>query len=207
MTRFPTSNRDTQLREHLGTRVYMASHPALRPYMRRGLRPVEFGDRVWPAALCAMSHVAVDATDRVVEIGCGWGIVGIHLARTCGARVTCTDADPRLQPFVDAHASLNGVAVPFEAHSFADLAQDPSVADVIVGSDICYSDEVVADLIRLVDASAAAGVRRFVITDAGRPDFETLLTHCQAGFDCVVQVHADDTSRPIRLLEVRLPGT
>ncbi|MGE0040422.1 MAG: methyltransferase [Vicinamibacterales bacterium] len=207
MTTFPTSNQETLLREHLGTKVYMGSHPALRPYLRHALRPQEFGDRVWPAALCAMAHVAVEPSDRVLEIGCGWGIVGIHVARTFGARVTCTDADPRLRPFVEAHAALNGVSVPFEVRSFGELADRPLDADVIVGSDICYSEEVVGELARLVDAAARGRVRRVVIADAARPDFGSLVQHCQARYDCALSTYEGErASTRVSLLEISLPA-
>ena len=171
MPKYDRSDRASKEREFLGTRQYMAHHPVIRRLLRGGSRPTEFGHRVWETTLTVMRHLDRCRYDRVLEIGCGWGLLGVHLARR-GANVTCSDVDPRLEAVVTAHAALNGVEVEFLAAGFADLDAFRLRRDLIVGVEICYSDAVVADLLGLL--GRVAPPTEVLIADPGRPDFEEL---------------------------------
>ena len=105
-------------REYLGTKVYMASHPKMRSLFRSDARPTDFGDKVWNSTLTLMRYLDGRTFGRVIDIGCGWGILGIHLARNSGTRVTCVDADPKLQKVVELHSKLNDVRVSFKTANF-----------------------------------------------------------------------------------------
>ncbi|MHC4392582.1 MAG: class I SAM-dependent methyltransferase [Planctomycetota bacterium] len=207
MPRFDSSDPVNQVRTHRGTRVYMASHPALRPYMRGARRPQHFGHRLWDASLHLVESLEDASPRTVLDIGCGWGFLGIHLARTCGAAVTCIDLDERLEPIVRAHAELNGVSVPFRAARLSDVTDQELSCDLIVGSDICFSAEITAQLIALVDrASGLAG--QVVIGDIGRPDFADLVSHCETRYDCSVRrAAASSDSKASEILTVTFgPG-
>jgi cyclopropane fatty-acyl-phospholipid synthase-like methyltransferase len=45
----------------------------------------------------------------VLELGCGWGLVGIACAKTFQAQVTGLDADAAVFPYLQLHAARNGV--------------------------------------------------------------------------------------------------
>ena len=47
--------------------------------------------------------------DRVLEVGCGWGLAAVYCAKKYGALVTGSDIDEEVFPFVDLHARINRV--------------------------------------------------------------------------------------------------
>jgi predicted nicotinamide N-methyase len=192
MPKFEISDPINMVRSHCGTKIYMASHPALRSNMRGVNRPKHFGDKVWGASLHLVEYLEHISANHVLDIGCGWGLVGIHIARTINANVTCTDLDDCLEAIVLAHATLNEVAITFSALGFNDLLQTDLNHDLIVGSDICFSDETVKQLIELIDHAQNCKARRIIIADIGRPDFTDLVNHCQKKYECNLK-QVDDT--------------
>ncbi len=58
--------------------------------------------------LAMLSLTSFDSTDRVLDLGCGVGIVGIYAAR-CGAIVTMTDFDSQAVAVAAANCQINGV--------------------------------------------------------------------------------------------------
>jgi predicted nicotinamide N-methyase len=205
MPKFETSDQISKIRSHRGTRVYMGSHPALRAHMRGVNRPKHFGDRVWGSALQLIEQLEHTSVRTVLDIGCGWGLLGIHLARTIGAEVTCTDLDECLENIVQAHAKLNEVSIKFCAVGFDELVKTDLVHDLIVGSDICFSEEVVGQLKVLVDHAFNCGAGEIMIADIGRPDFKDLVKHCEEKYITKLErVEGVEKSKPCLILSIDL---
>lgn len=203
MPRYEISDRELMLRSYRGTQVYMASHPTVRRNFRGRERPTEFGDKVWDMTLRMMTFLEDVAVESVLEIGCGWGLLGIHLARTSGAKVVCSDADPKLAPIVKKHAALNSVEVSFCLKGLATLPEEALGAELIVGSEICYGEELRIELCALVDRAAKAGAKRFMIADPGRPDFEDLCRFCREKYPTeVMDIRLEGETKPSWLLSV-----
>lgn len=59
--------------------------------------------------LAMLSLTSFDASDRVLDLGCGVGIVGIYAAR-CGADVMMTDFDSEAVGVAIANCATNGVS-------------------------------------------------------------------------------------------------
>lgn len=171
----------------------MASHPAVKRCFRGKERPTEFGEKVWDMTFRMMVYLETTSAKSALEIGCGWGIVGIHLARLSGAKVLCSDVDPKLEPIVLKHAELNEVDVGFSSLGLSDLPDEALSAELIVGSEICYCEELSLELCAFVDRAAKAGAKQFMIADPGRPDFDALCDHCREKY-------------PTELTDIRLPG-
>jgi predicted nicotinamide N-methyase len=57
-------------------------------------------------------------------------------------------------------------------------AQDLAAFDLIVGTDICFWEDLVDPLYQLVQYGVAAGVAEILIADPGRPPFDELCTRC-----------------------------
>ncbi len=195
MPKFEISDLKRKTRSHCGTQIYMASHPVLRSFMRGVHRPKHFGDRVWGASLKLVEQLEFVSAKKVLDIGCGWGLVGVHLARTKEAEVTCTDLDDCLGQIVQAHAELNEVSIKFRAVSFKDLIKTDLAYDLVIGSDICFSDEVVAELILLIDHAYACGTSKVMIADIGRPDFTDLVEHSKKKYITKLE-KIDDVNNP-----------
>ena len=183
MKLYDSSDQVTMQRSYLGTKVYMASHPSIRKLFRSGGRPTDFGDKVWDSTLGLMTHLHSERYATIMDIGCGWGILGIHLARMWGADVTCIDADPKLQPVVNLHAQLNNIQASFVAAKFSEISSSMLNCELIVGSEICYDESVCEDLCKLVDLASTTRVKKIVIADPGRPDFDDLYIYCKKKYE------------------------
>lgn len=124
-----------------------------------GDRQLPFGVVLWPSAI-ALAHelasrrVAV-AGKRVLEIGAGTGLPGI-VAASLGARVVQTDRHPVVLHVCKMNAERNGVAI---EHREADWTEwtDAGAYDLILGSDVLYSDTLHPYVRRIFEKNLAPG--------------------------------------------------
>jgi predicted nicotinamide N-methyase len=130
----------------------------------------------------------------MLELGCGWGLVGIACAKTFQAQVTGLDADAAVFPYLHLHAQRNGVSIATRQGSFAALTpQDLAAFALIVGADICFWEELVDPLYQLVRDGVAAGVAEILVADPGRPPFDELCARCLQHGDAEVLAWATTT--------------
>ncbi len=112
---------------------------------------------------------------RILEIGCGWGIAGISCVKNFNSVVTCIDRDPAVFPYVHLHAKINGVHVTTIRSDFDDLGESfLEKADIIIGSDICFWDDMVDIITALILRALKSGVKKVIIADPGRFPFERM---------------------------------
>jgi predicted nicotinamide N-methyase len=112
---------------------------------------------------------------RIMDIGCGWGLLGIYCAKKLGAEVTSVDSDPAVFPFLDLHAEINKVKITTMKRGLGGLtAQDLRGFDILVGADICFWDDLMLPLKRMINRALRAGVRMVLIADPGRQPFYDL---------------------------------
>ena len=80
--------------------------------LRLETRPELFSPRGFdPGTLAMLSLVAFDPADKVLDLGCGYGLVGIAAARLIPpAQVFMIDADPLAVETSRSNAALNGVS-------------------------------------------------------------------------------------------------
>ena len=99
-------------------------------------------------------------------------MAGIFCAKQFNAQVTSLDADPAVFPFLQHHAQLNDVEIKTIEQNFENITTaELSQYDLIIGSDICFWDELVPVIADLFERALQAGVARIVVTDPGRPTF------------------------------------
>lgn len=157
-----------------GIYLLEAKHRLIRR-LRKAYQPSVHGHKTWNASFLLMDylqHEPLARRARVLEIGCGWGPGAVFCASRFNARVTGLDIDKDVFPFLEVLAVLNDVEVAPRPGRFEKLTtEDLSAFDVIVGSDICFWDKLVTPLNRLVKRAFDAGVKRFIVTDPGRPTF------------------------------------
>ncbi|MFL2495131.1 MAG: methyltransferase domain-containing protein [Porticoccaceae bacterium] len=58
---------------------------------------------------------------KILDVGCGWGLTSIYLAKIFDAKVTASDIDPNVEAFLRLHSSINQCHVKFEAKPFQRL--------------------------------------------------------------------------------------
>ena len=117
---------------------------------------------------------------RVMEVGCGWGLAGIFCAKKYDAVVTGVDRDPQVFPYLRLHAEINRVALCTLRRAFGGLERGHlQGVEMLIGADICYWDNMVLPLKRLVGRAVREGVPMILFADPGRSPFETLADYCE----------------------------
>ena len=164
-----------------------ASHPEMRKLRRDGHIASIHGNKHWPSADLLMDFLEqhpLPKRKRVLDVGCGWGVGGFFCARTLKSNVTGVDADDAVFPFLHAHAQLNDVKVDTHHGDFKSV-KGKVLNDVhtIIGSDICFWDEMVKPLYKLIDRALDAGAKRIAIADPGRSPFYALAEKCAKKLD------------------------
>jgi predicted nicotinamide N-methyase len=131
---------------------------------------------LWKSSWLLIDYLHRRGLDRntyVMEIGCGWGLLGIFCAKKYGAKVTSVDIDAEVFPFMQLHAKVNEVEVSMMKKGFDQLrSKHLNQVEVLLGADICFWDTLVRPLKNLILRALQAGVRLALIADPGRPPFE-----------------------------------
>jgi len=181
-----------QQRRAKGLTILKRSHPRMRALRRAGHVAEIHGDKLWDSSFLIMKLLGKRPLKRrakVLEIGCGWGLLGLWCNREFGARVHGIDADANVLPYAELHAEVNGLQMSTAKKRFDQLTvKFLSDFDVIVGADICFWDEMTDELFKLIRRARKAGVEQVMIADPCRPPFTALVERCEArmpGVECV----------------------
>ena len=187
-----------KLRRFRGVAMPYASHPSIRAVKRAGHEPSIHGTKLWKSSCLIIDYLKKNPpgrTKRVLDAGCGWGVTGIWCAKQWGSKVISMDADPAVFPYLEAVAELNGVATQPWVQRFEKVRKkDLEKVDVLVGGDICFWDELVKPVNRMIDRAIDSGVGTIVIGDPERPTFHEMAARA-------IKRHGGE------LLDWRLTGT
>jgi predicted nicotinamide N-methyase len=179
--------------EYLGTLALQSRHPAVKKLKRQGHEPSIHGNKVWRSSFVLMNYMELYPLPQkaaVLDIGCGWGLTGIYMAKRFKARVTGIDADADVKPFLDAQAAVNDVSIKFEKKKFQQIRKaDLKGIHTVIGGDICFWDELVDPLYKLINRAMQAGVKQIMIADPGRSPFWELSGKCEDAFNTMVVEH------------------
>lgn len=170
-----------------GVKVFNGRHKKIRELKAQGYQAEIHGNKFWKSSYLIMDYLKknpIKNGSRILEIGCGWGVAGIYAAKQFSSHVTGLDADENVFPYLHLHAEANGVEADswhcrFEKAEKSDLKQ----FDVIIGSDICFWDELTSPLYDLIKRADSAGVPRVVLADPGRSPFRSLAERCEEELD------------------------
>ena len=176
-------------RQAFGLKILKSTHPGIRRLKRDGHLAEIHGNKFWNSSYLIMSHLRknpLPKRSRVLEIGCGWGLLGLYCARRFGNRVHGIDADANVLPYLELHADINKARMTVEKKTFNQLTVDYLQGfDVILGADICFWDDMTRQLYNLMHRAKRAGVRQIMIADPCRPPFNDLVERCEEKLDDV----------------------
>lgn len=164
-------------RQAYGITVLKAADPRVRAHKKKH-EPCIHGNKFWNVSWCVMdflSHQGLPPKTRVLDIGCGWGLAGIYCAKNHDAKVTAMDADAAVFPYLQLHAEINGVEIDTWHCKFKNVKKkDLRRTNLIIGADICFWDDMVKPLYKLIKKAVEAEVGQVIIADPGRPPFHEL---------------------------------
>lgn len=186
-------------RTAFGVKILNSNHKEVRRLKREGHVAELHGNKFWNSSFLIMDYLKKNPLKkkvRVLEIGCGWGLLGIYCAKQFDAKVVGIDADENVLPYLALHATVNGVAIEGEKLSFQQLTTARlKDFDVILGADICYWDEMTGILYNLIGRAKKAGVKTIMIADPCRSPFTALVERCKRKYD--VKVEEKWLKRPV----------
>ena len=166
-----------------GTLALTASHPEVKKLKRLDQIPSIHGNKVWGSSFVIMDYLIenpIPENKKVVDVGCGWGLTGVFLAKTYNAKVIGMDADPAVAAYLSLHAEINGVSVGFEKKLFQQISKaDFTNVHIVIGADICFWEELTEPLYLMIKRALNSGVKQIIIGDPGRQPFFNLAERCE----------------------------
>ena len=169
-------------RRFRGVIMPTGSHPDIRRVKRQGNYPSIHGTKLWKSSCLIIDYLnrnRPEHANSVIDVGCGWGASGIWCAKKLGADVTSMDADPAVFPFLEVAAKLNGVSTTPLVKRFEKLTtRRLSQFDMLIATDICFWDELVDPVFKMVNRAVKAGVKHILIADPERPTFHEMAERC-----------------------------
>lgn len=167
---------------HFGLKILRSTHPEVRKIKRKQQGHSAHGNKVWRSSFALIDYLEtypIEAHSKVLEIGCGWGLSGLYAAKNQQADVTGIDIDASVQPYFALQNAINDSVVKFQQRSFESLTtEELNQYQYIIGSDICFWDEMTDPLFDLIERAIKSGVKKILIADPGRPPFWELGDHC-----------------------------
>src|SRR5699024_5053080 len=87
---------NTQLFEKHGIKILSPQHPSIQALLAQNLEPVMHGDKVWDSTYVMMDYFTASPPPvgaRLMDVGCGWGLLSVFAAKKLGMEVIAVDAD------------------------------------------------------------------------------------------------------------------
>lgn len=107
-----------------------------------------------------LDHPETVAGRRVLDLGCGSGLVGIAAALAGAREVTCVDIDPYAIVATELNAALNRVSL---TTTHGDVLNGPlPAADIILLGDLFYNQALADNVTALFDNCLAANIAMLV---------------------------------------------
>jgi predicted nicotinamide N-methyase len=139
---------------------------------------------------------------RVLDLGCGGGIVGIAAAKAGCAQATAIDVDPLAVVAAALNRTANGCDI--EVGCADILSGPPPAVDVILAADIFYDEELGRCAGRFLDRCVMAGVE-VLVGDPGRAHLP--LDRLRRIADYVVAETGDRPDKPAAVFRYATPLT
>jgi len=159
------------------------NHPDIKELKRNGVDHSLHGNKVWRSCWTLIDYMVHQRNLKhlnALDIGCGWGVTGIYLAKKKKCKVIGIDGDAEVKPFHQLMCKHNKVDVPFRRAYFKNITKkDLANINLIAGADICFWDSLVDELFNLFKRAREAGVGTILISDPGRPTFFALAERCE----------------------------
>lgn len=177
-----TSNPYKHINDVYGVYTLKKKHKLVKR-LRKHVEPMIHGTKVWGSSYLLMDYLENNPLapgSHVMDLGCGWGALSIYCAVRQQARVTAVDADENVFPYLKVQAALNDVKLKTKCKKFHEISRKAFARqDVVLGSDICFWDNMVAPLYKVIKRFLMTGGQQVIIADPGRETFLALAKKCK----------------------------
>ena len=200
MSKVTVSRKDPRVVSTRGLILLKNSHPEVRRLKRAEVEPSIHGNKIWNSSFLVMDYLnrhRPPKKARFMDVGCGWGQLGIYAAKRLEQKVIAVDADKDVFPYLELHAQINKEKIRTLQRRFEKLKGDDFKGiHTVAGADICFWDELTPVLFNMIKRARKAGVKRIIIADPGRDPFYELVEKCEKkGFDMDVVERRTSTPR------------
>jgi len=176
--------------QHHNFKALKSTHPGVRKIKRSQQGHSAHGNKVWRSSFALIDYLMtypIKSNAKVLDIGCGWGLAGLFLAKNYNAQVTGVDIDGSVEPYLELQGQINQCRMNFQQRSFESMRTAELVDyHYMIGTDICFWDEMTRPLFNLIKRTRRAGVEKILIADPGRPPFWNLAERCSANLQAEV---------------------
>jgi predicted nicotinamide N-methyase len=195
----PDNTTEKNTKSAFGVKILTSQHKDIRRIKRQSESPSIHGNKFWGSSYLVMDYLQENppsSGSKVLELGCGWGLAGIHCAKHYQAEVTSVDADSAVFPYLELHAEHNDVSVTTKQQYFEKItAEQLAQYDIIIAADICFWDELANTVYELIQRACKAGVSKIRVADPERPPFFTMAERCMENFYAELEHRAVDEPR------------
>ena len=166
-----------------------------------------FWAKVWEASFVLAHFIGRQPAvpgRRILEIGAGIGIVGVHAA-LCGHDITITDNNDDALLFARAHVLLNGCPQAAVRHLDWRIPDLEQPYDMILGADVVYDRRSYGDLVRFLKRALAPDGIIFLAKNEQfqATAFLAALTESFEFKQTVQTIRSQDRSEQISLFAIR----
>ena len=156
----------------------------------------EIGGVVWDCSRLTCAVLPEVRGKRVLELGCGAGVVGMACARA-GATVLCTDGSQKMVDLALRNATKNNVDLDVALLRWGDAVQESF--DVVFASDCCYDHAALPALLETLRAVTRPHTVVYLTYKRRHDHYEaTFFTDLESHFHTVHFSHPDSLPDPWR---------
>ena len=185
--------------QFFGVKVLKSSHTEVKKLKKASPTSIH-GNKFWGSSYLLMDYFEknpVKENERVMELGCGWGLAGIYLNKNYGCDVTGIDADDAVFPYLQLHADINNAEITTLKKRFEKITKkELANIDVLIAADVCFWDELEGIHFNLIKRAIQAGVKKIIYADPERQPFLDLAERCiETHF---ADVYEEELKRPVK---------
>lgn len=185
--------------EFFGVKVLKSAHPEIKSLKKVSPTSIH-GNKFWGSSYLLMDYFKknpLQSTDRVMELGCGWGLAGIYLNKNFGCAVTGVDADDAVFPYMNLHAKINNAVISSQKKRFEKITKkDLANYDVLIAADVCFWDELEDIHFKLIRKAIKAGVKKIIYADPERQPFLNLAERCIDAY--FADIYEKELKKPVK---------
>ncbi len=172
-----TNSKTNHIDTAFGIDILKSGHPEIKKLKRQHNTSIH-GNKFWGSSYLLMDYFEsnpLENSDKVMELGCGWGLASIYLNKNFNCSTIGIDADDAVFPYLDLHAKINNASVNTAKKRFEKITKkDLSTVDILIAADVCFWAELEDIHFNLINRAIQAGVKKIIYADPERQPFINL---------------------------------